>query len=72
MLKLETPRSMFRESRPPKKFSNYILIRDTANSKPSNFHEATNQQVWQNAMVEEYTSIMKNDVWDIVPKPGGK
>jgi hypothetical protein len=23
-------------------------------------------------MVEEYTSIMKNDVWDIVPRPEGK
>jgi hypothetical protein len=23
-------------------------------------------------MVEEYTSIMKNDVWDIVPIPEGK
>jgi hypothetical protein len=23
-------------------------------------------------MVEEYTSIMKNDVWDIVPRPKGK
>ena len=23
-------------------------------------------------MVEEYTSIMKNDVWDIVPRSGGK
>ena len=23
-------------------------------------------------MTEEYQSIMKNDVWDIVPKPEGK
>ena len=23
-------------------------------------------------MMEEYQSIMKNDVWDIVPKPEGK
>ena len=23
-------------------------------------------------MVEEYSSIMKNDVWDIVPRPEGK
>jgi hypothetical protein len=23
-------------------------------------------------MVEEYTSIMKNDVWDIIPRPKGK
>jgi hypothetical protein len=30
--------------------------------EPSTFQEATNQQVWWDAMVEEYTSIMKNDV----------
>ena len=23
-------------------------------------------------MIEEYQSIMKNDVWDVVPKPKGK
>jgi hypothetical protein len=23
-------------------------------------------------MMEEYQSIMKNDVWDIVPRPNGK
>ena len=23
-------------------------------------------------MVEEYSSIMKNDVWDVVPRPKGK
>jgi hypothetical protein len=28
-------------------------------------------QVWQDAMVEEYTSIMKNDVWDIMPRLEG-
>ena len=30
------------------------------------------QQVWQDAMTEEYQSIMKNDVWDIVTRPKGK
>ena len=23
-------------------------------------------------MIEEYQSIMKNDVWDVVPRPEGK
>jgi hypothetical protein len=27
---------------------------------------------WQDAMTEEYQSIMKNDVWDIVLRPEGK
>jgi hypothetical protein len=34
--------------------------------------EATGQQVWQDSMTEEYQSIMKNDVWDVVPRPEGK
>lgn len=29
-------------------------------------------QVWKDAMHEEYQSIMKNDVWDVVPHPEGK
>jgi hypothetical protein len=37
------------------------------------FHgEAVGQQVWQDAMTEEYQFIMKNDVWDIVLRPEGK
>ena len=38
------------------------------NSEPSNFQKAVDQLVWRDAMVEEYTSIMKNDVWDIGPR----
>jgi hypothetical protein len=39
---------------------------------PSCHGEETSQQVWQDAMTEEYQSIMKNDVWDIVLRPEGK
>ena len=39
--------------------------------EPSNFQEAFDQQDWQDAMVEDYNFIMKNDVWDIVPSPKG-
>jgi hypothetical protein len=46
-----------------------IHIIDT---EPSCHGEATGQQVWQDAMTEEYQSIMKNYVWDIVPIPEGK
>ena len=27
---------------------------------------------WKNAMIDEYQLIMKNDVWDVVPRPKGK
>jgi hypothetical protein len=40
--------------------------------KPSCHEEATSQQVWQDAMTKEYQSILKNDAWDIVPRPEGK
>jgi hypothetical protein len=30
--------------------------------------KATGQQVWKDAMTEEYHSIMKNDAWDIIPR----
>jgi hypothetical protein len=40
--------------------------------EPSSFEEVVGQQVWRDAMMEEYQSIMKNDVWEIVPRPEGK
>ena len=48
------------------------MINHIIASEPSNFEEASNQQVWKVAMIEEYQSIIKNDVWDIVPRPKGK
>jgi hypothetical protein len=41
-------------------------------TEPSCHGEATGRHVWQDAMIEEYQSIMKNDVWDIVPRREGK
>jgi hypothetical protein len=38
----------------------------------SSFEEAIGQQVWKDAMMEEYQSIMKNDVCNIVQRPKGK
>jgi hypothetical protein len=40
--------------------------------KPSSFEEANKLQVWKDAMLEEYKSILKNNVWDIVPRPKDK
>ena len=42
------------------------------NSKPSSFEEAIQDDVWQEAIVEEYDSIMKNQVWEVVPRPESK
>ena len=48
------------------------LMTKLINSEPSSFREATQHDVWQEAMVEEYDSIMKNQVWEVVPSPQGK
>jgi hypothetical protein len=42
------------------------------NSEPSFHGQASGEQVWKDAMTEEYKSILKNDVWDIVPRPERK
>jgi hypothetical protein len=69
----EAPRSVHQRAQASKKFPNYmVLMSSIIDVEPSSFEEATDQQVWRDAMVEEYTSIMRNDVWDIVSRPEGK
>ena len=41
-------------------------------SEPGTFEEAVKHQVWKDAMHEEYVSIMKNDVCEVVPRPEDK
>jgi hypothetical protein len=67
------PHGTFRESKRPQRFSSYIAaMSHIIDSEPSSYEEASSQPVWRDAMMEEYQSIMKNDVWDIVPRPKGK
>lgn len=37
--------------------------------EPSSFQEVIQHHVWVYVMVEEYSSIMTNDDWEIVPRP---
>jgi len=48
------------------------LVSHIIDSEPFNYEEAVGQQVWKDSMMEEYRSIMKNDVWEIVLRPEGK
>ena len=41
-------------------------------TKPSTFEEVVSNQEWKDVMNEEYQSIMKNGVWEIVPRPKDK
>jgi hypothetical protein len=71
--RIAAPRGSFRESKRPQRFSSYMaLMSHIIDAEPSSYEEAATQQVWKDAMVEEYQSIMKNDVWEIVPRPEGK
>jgi hypothetical protein len=67
------PRQAVRESKPPERFCSYIaMVSSIQEFEPSTFEEASSRQVWRDAMMEEYNSIMKNDVWEVVPRPEGK
>jgi hypothetical protein len=67
------PKSQIRESRPPVRFGAYMaLVTSITDSEPQTFAQAVDQQVWREAMVEEYDSIVCNDVWEVVPRPVGK
>ena len=62
-----------RERRPPQRFGSYIaMVTYIIKTKPSSYEKPSTQSMWREAMAEEYASIMKNDVWEFVPKPEGK
>ena len=71
--KYGAPNKHFRESKRPRFYSNYVaIVSNIIDANPSNYEETTKKKVWQDAMIEEYQSIMKNDVCDIVPRPKEK
>ena len=62
-----SPRGDFRESKKPNRYQGYLTIMSMIiQNEPSSFTNAVKHQVWKDAMTEEYESIMKNDVWDVV------
>ena len=59
------PRNNKRERKQPDRYQ-ALVARD---GEPASFKEAAQHQVWLDAIVEEYNSIMVNDVWKVVPRP---
>jgi hypothetical protein len=58
-----------KESKKLKLYSSYVAcLCDIMDAKPSSYEEAAEKRVWKDAMGEEYHSIVKNDVWDVVPR----
>jgi hypothetical protein len=67
------PKRLFRESRAPERLGSYLaMVTSITDSEPMTFAQAFDQQVWREAMLEEYDSIMRNDVWEVVSRPVGK
>jgi hypothetical protein len=57
----------------PKPFSSYMaLMCDLLEKEPTCFEEAIQKKEWADAMTEEYQSIIRNDVWEIIPRPKSK
>ena len=43
------------------------LMSESVEINPSSFEEVVQQRVWVDAMVEEYDSIIRKSVWEVVP-----
>ena len=57
------PAGTIRERKKPKSYPSYMaLICDLVDKELTCFEEAIKQKQWVDAMVEEYRSIIKNDV----------
>jgi hypothetical protein len=66
--KYGVPEGTSRQVKRPKPFSSYTaLICDLPDEEPTCSKEAIQRKEWTDAMTEEYQSIMKNEVWEIVP-----
>ena len=63
------PEEMHREKKRTRSYSSYVaLLCDIIDKEPSNYEEAEENKEWKDSMIKEYQSIMKNDVWDVVPR----
>jgi hypothetical protein len=45
------------------------LVSENVKIEPFSFEEAVQKPIWVDAMVEEYDSIIINNVWQGVPRP---
>jgi hypothetical protein len=71
--RLKVPEGTFRKSKKPKRFSSYAAyMTKLLDEEPTTFEEAVQKGQWKEAMTEKHQSIMKNDVWEIVPRPKEK
>jgi hypothetical protein len=61
--RIATPKGTFRERKRPHRFGGYVaLMRSISDVEPSSFEEEDKLQVWKDSMLEDYMSIIKNNV----------
>ena len=71
--KYGAPKGTLSESKRPSSYSNYVaLMCNLIDEEPTCFEEATKKKEWMDSILKEYQSIIKNDVWDAVPRPKDK
>lgn len=70
---MDSPSNQHRQRRSPDRYTSYMaLMTQLVETEPSSFKEEVEKLVWVDAMVEEYESIVKNSVWEVVPIPTDK
>jgi hypothetical protein len=70
---VKSPKTSVRTSIPPQRYSGHAtLMSNIIDFEPTCFEEAIEKKAWRDSMMEEYASIIKNDVWEIVPRPKDK
>ena len=70
---LGAPSNFHRQRRPPDRYTDYMaLMIEAVEIEPSSFEEEIEKPIWVHAIVEEYESIVKNSVWEVVPRPADK
>ena len=52
--------------------SGISLLSHAVSTNPQNFLDASGVPKWDSAMIEEYSSLMKNHTWDLVSLPKGR
>jgi hypothetical protein len=64
------PISQCRQRQSLDRFVGYMaLMRKCIVTEPSSFQEEVQDPTWVDSMIEEYDSIVKKSVWEIVPRP---
>ena len=70
---MRAPSNLCRKTRSPKRHTGYMaLMVELIETKPSYFDEEIEQPIWVDAMVEEYKSIVNDNVSEVVPIPSYK